>query len=623
MAWLPKRIFWWLLITAAFTALAAGVTACSALPGGGGGGKVFDVAKAEVDVELESDASLVVTEKLRFRYTGEQFSGAYRDVPLVQSGATVSDVEVSDSKGERYVPGASTELGSSGEPGSFGWERMPEGLRIVWHYRQQGGERTFTLKYRVRGVVKLAEGQRADEAAAVVPWAIWGDQWQFRLAELDAQFFGAARPQWVELGRTDLGADVTYKRGAAQIHVDRVPAHTQIPVTVGFPRDSLVSTAAVTPGQMSVRDARYGAKAEAKELSSPRLQIGSLLATWQLPIVLGIFFALLWMLASMLRLAKEPAVSVPEYLPGPPDDAPPAIGYALAKEGGYSDRIVLATLLDLVDRGFYFARPDDGPDGLDLVLSIAIGRSQQAVDALLPFERSTLDFFDELLETPGRLDELKDRVPKHDEAWRTRWQTMQAQLEEAETGQITWDREYDRKRWLLFAGTLVAFAMLLWLIGGRTGVVFVPVVGAVASLLMLALVPSRELKRRDQASAQRGLEWAAFERWTKDFPRLHDDPPATLALWKRILVYGVAFGTADAVVKSGRIPESVFAEAGNSSWTGPLAQGTFYGSFGHSASFNSAFSSQVAAQSSSGSGGSSFSGGGGGGFSGGGGGGAW
>ena len=132
--------------------------------------------------------------------------------------------------------------------------------------------------------------------------------------------------------------------------------------------------------------------------------------------------------------------------------------------------------------------------------------------------------------------------------------------------------------------------------------------------------PSNWLRRLDPTARERNERWTAFKRWTEDFPRLDDDPPATLKLWRRILVYAVAFGTAERVAKSGRIPAPVAAEAASSGvWTS-YAIGA---GFGHSFSgFSSGFASQVAPESSS-SGSGGFSGGGGGGFSGGGGGGAW
>jgi len=103
--------------------------------------------------------------------------------------------------------------------------------------------------------------------------------------------------------------------------------------------------------------------------------------------------------------------------------------------------------------------------------------------------------------------------------------------------------------------------------------------------------------------------------------RVEDDPPSTLKLWRRILVYAVAFDTAERVAKSGRIPAPVAEEAASSGLWTSYAVGS---GFGHGFSgFSSGFSSQVAPESSSSGGGGGFSGGGGGGFSGGGGGGAW
>ena len=81
----------------------------------------------------------------------------------------------------------------------------------------------------------------------------------------------------------------------------------------------------------------------------------------------------------------------------------------------------------------------------------------------------------------------------------------------------------------------------------------------------------------------RSARWQSFARWTEDFPRLSDDPPATLELWKRILVYGVAFGTADRMIASGRIPAPVTEAATTAShWStyafaGAIAHSTFDG----------------------------------------------
>ena len=145
----------------------------------------------------------------------------------------------------------------------------------------------------------------------------------------------------------------------------------------------------------------------------------------------------------------------------------------------------------------------------------------------------------------------------------------------------------------------------------------------IATLIGVLSFPGVRLKRISTEHRERTAKWGAFARWTRDFPKLEDDPPATLELWKRILVYGVAFGTAERMIESGRIPEPVIAAS--SGWTASAFHGSFIGSTFDGSSFSSGFSSQVAPEVSSGSGGGGggFSGGGGGGFSGGGGGGSW
>ena len=47
--------------------------------------------------------------------------------------------------------------------------------------------------------------------------------------------------------------------------------------------------------------------------------------------------------------------------------------------------------------------------------------------------------------------------------------------------------------------------------------------------------------------------WEAFRRYLTDFPRLQEAPPATLELWERFLVYGIAFGIAERVLQGAHL----------------------------------------------------------------------
>ena len=74
-------------------------------------------------------------------------------------------------------------------------------------------------------------------------------------------------------------------------------------------------------------------------------------------------------------------------------------------------------------------------------------------------------------------------------------------------------------------------------------------------------------RRAAQAEAER---WEAFRRYLTDFPRLDIAPPATLELWERFLVYGIAFGIAERVLQGAQLhmPEAL-AQASTLYWIGP------------------------------------------------------
>ena len=337
-------------------------------------------------------------------------------------------------------------------------------------------------------------------------------------------------------------------------------------------------------------------------------------------LVFGLWTVIVVALSMLLAmLARERPTEVPKYVNEPPEDLPPAIAYALATEGEYDDRVVLATLLSLVDRGYYDAKATQGSD-LDLELSVAAERP--AVETLEDYEVKTLEFFDDLL--GGKtvaLGKLKDEIPEHSSKWRTRWESLTNALDQADEGKIRWDRDLVGLRFVLALIALLGYLVLSLLFFARTQWLAIPAGTAVLGMLFVYLLPATMYKRLSLDDRRRHAQWASFRRWTDDFPRLDDDPPATLKLWRNILVYAVAFGTAKKVAESGRIPAPVGEEATNTgSWTAFALYGGVWNSDFNS--FSSDFSSQVAPESSSSGGGGGFSGGGGG-FSGGGGGGAW
>ncbi len=587
--------------------------------------KHFRIDRADVRVEVQPDASLHVTETLDYDFSGD-FSGAYRDIPLA-AGVRAGNVVVSEG-GEEYEPGGNTVLGSFDRPGTFGAEQLTltdtdggptAGFRVVWHYSAVDEDRTFQIDYDVTGAA------RAYDDVVDVPWAVWGSQWEFWLDDLDAEIALAgsdAEPVETWLRPRKLGVDPEPAPGSASAEVERLEAGQETVMRAVFPRDAFdsVAGASVQPGPgletVEAEEAKVDDESGVGDAFAGFVgnNIVLLEALWT-ALVVGIAMALYLM-------GRDRRSPVAGYMSEPPEDIPPALAYALAEEGAFDDRLVLATLLDLVDRGYFDGKASEA-EALDLRLSIPEDRP--ALEELTKYERETITFFDGLLEEgPADLGKLKDRVPQHSSTWRTKWEGLKEELDRAEEGELKWERDLTQERSLLAFVAFGGYAVLGFAYWDRMHLVAIPILATIAGLLFIYLLPANSLRRLDPASRARHAQWNAFAQWTRDFPRLSDDPPATLKLWRRILVYAVAFGTAEKVIASGRIPEPVMREATTSGvWLVPHLGGVHSGVTPSFDGFASSFASQVAPQASSSSGGGGGFSGGGGGFSGGGGGGAW
>lgn len=208
-----------------------------------------------------------------------------------------------------------------------------------------------------------------------------------------------------------------------------------------FPRDAISSTtgAAVKNDQGLPQIAKDEASQDDAESTFERLSVS---ADDNVVLLCVVIFGLAAVtMVALYVLAREHATDVPGYISEPPEDIPVALAYAYAKEGAYDERIVLATLLDLVDRGYYESRPD--PDVNDQDLQIRVPDTRPEGDRkLAKYETSVLDFFDKLLKGDWvALGQMSARIPKHSNAWRNRWDTMNEKLDEAETGRLAWDRD--------------------------------------------------------------------------------------------------------------------------------------------------------------------------------------
>ena len=603
--------------------------------------KDFELPRAVVVADVQSDGSVVVTEEITYDFTGS-FEGGYREIPL-KDGMSVDDVSVSED-GKEYAPGASAELGSSGVPGTYGTADLGDAYRIVWHYRASDEERTFTVRYRLSGLAV------AYDDVVDVYWQVWGDEWQEPLDSLEATAVlpGDAEKGDVKVfghpasvsGKTSLGPDEV----SPSLVAKDVPAGQFVEMRVVFPRELLSSTggARVEPGdglQEIMDEEAAEARSEARDAWLLRLQplFGLLLVVLSAGTMAFVY----------LRYGREPKVDYDErYEREPPTNDPPAvIGAIISQKPSVGTREFTATLFDLIRRGVLEAQPVSVKKGslwgektmTDLRVDLGSGESGSLAD----FERRVLTVAKRVLsDGPVNLTDFEERIKDGDdrEANRSSYESFRdAVKREVERRDLV---ERSPGRWLGWAAFLLGLAGAAWfvlsLFGANVGALISLVFSSFFVLVFAAVVVwvvfrrvfgyagsamHRMWVRRTPKGALLHARWQAFRRYLNDFSRVEDSPLASLALWEQFLVYGIALGVAEQVLDAARLqapPE--IAEGG--SFYGPGSDGSISGPDGFSFSnLENDFSEAFTPPSSSGSGsGGGFSGGGGGG---GGGGGAW
>ena len=484
-------------------------------------------------------------------------------------------VQVSEG-GSAFAPGGKTAIGSTDAPRRFGSVRTPRGLRIVWHYRQDGGERTFTLRYRLRGVV-IAHDDAVEVAARV-----WGDQWDGGLGRLAASVHAAAalpgthawiEPAWLDQHVSVRGGDVT-------AGVEDIPSRRGVTLRVVYPRSALTATA---PYARRVHDRVLPALVEREDAAEARAQRDrrDLRDTLDHP--------LLWILAA-IGMAIAPAAAVggaaywllgreqstgetPEYVAQPPDDMPPAlVPSLLAQREVAGGEQLAATLFELVRRGRYrmtaVTREQSSVAGLRHreVSDIELSRAHKHTK-LSAIDEPVAEIFDVLTDdSPMRLSLVTKTVrdlPGDDRAWfHARSGEFETAVRDAARAQSFWSNHGMRVKWAAVSWLLVGAAGFL--VAAVIGLSDEPLVrgdlillavgiGFLLSTLVVEFLPARVWRRRGpelQASAER---WEAFRRYLRDFPRLAEKPADSLPLWEHYLIYGIAFGLADRVLEAARI----------------------------------------------------------------------
>jgi uncharacterized membrane protein len=346
-----------------------------------------------------------------------------------------------------------------------------------------------------------------------------------------------------------------------------------------FPRRLLSSVASA---KVRSGDGLAGIVAEEKR-SEDRLLSGRrklddarnhLARTLFLLLLLALGPAALVVLTIWLVYGREPRTTYDrEYEHEPPSELPPAFVPALLKEHRAPEvfaAALTATLFDLIQRGRFRSAPvtserkTHGGKQVESVPDLMLVHGDDKVK-VADWETPLVEILDAALEKgPERLSHLDTRIRTDRKAQSARYARFRVGL----VGAVQKEPWYIRG-----GGKLIGWAVAAFLVAGSVllglglsgldheypawsdivlialGICCFPN-GVVALVAAFNVRLWRKRTRKAQLEAER---WDAFRRFLRDFPRLEEVPPATLELWERYLVYGIAFGLAERVLEAAHL----------------------------------------------------------------------
>jgi uncharacterized membrane protein len=576
--------------------------------------KNYFFPEVRIDIRIDRDGSFQVREKRTFELEGS-FSWAEMIIPLrVERDGTSYDARIDDFR-VTDESGAFPRLEAGREGNRF---------RAKWFYSARDERRTFTIEYRISGVIISYPD------VTELYWQAIGDGWDKPTAKAEVTVVLPEdvpdRSSLLVYGHGPLsGRSEIVDLRTAHFAASNIPAGRFLEIRVvwpagmvgGVPSPRRTRASIQAEEERFVRETIAGAERSQKKSLRSGAAVLRWVKIWALWLIVGPALFLVFFLPRWKRVGKDyrfPGLS--EYYREPPSSLPPALVENLRREGKDSTpKAFTATIFDLARKGWIEVSDQHVEKwGLfgskdKLVTRLTLKKDPAASSALKSFESGVLGW---LFETAGggagkpgqslTIDELKDflkKKPADFEKWFKTWsKSIKAEgkaLDFIEPASV-------RLRNRFFIGTLP-----------------LAILTANFPLIILAVILIPKLLRRAPAWAEENEKWKGLGRFLDDFSEFKDVPPEAYKLWEQYLVFGILFGNAKKIIKA--LPNVLRDErAVVPVWYAGFSAGSLLGAQGLTGVIQSIESAATTIQQAS-TAAAHYSSGGGGGFSGGGGGG--
>ena len=331
--------------------------------------KSYYAERFDVLIELQENGSAIITETVEFRFEGDPFTFAFREISATETdGLTFLDASMDGVPMSQGTQAAQVEV-EAGDP-----------LKVIWHFSPTSdASHVFVVRYRADGIIRKGD-------ADTFIWRAVPEDHDYTIAHSTITLKYPADTTPLEQPTLDWNFDSTWEEDRIILTANGLAEDADLILTARFAPNSLTK---IAPQWQIQREQADAATARA-------LPVGSIAGV--VALVLGSLGLFTYARANGRDLTISPVVPNP----APPSDAPPAvIGKLSGQPHGF-----MGTIFDLAQRGVLEITEEKGFWGSNNHVLI---RKETNV-SLRPHEQGLLDAIFKPGETHVNMSEVAGRL---------------------------------------------------------------------------------------------------------------------------------------------------------------------------------------------------------------------
>lgn len=471
--------------------------------------KEYEAERFDVQVEVQEDGSAIVTETVVFRFAGDPFTFAFREI---SAGETDGLTFLEASMDGRPLPvgtGAGQVEVEAGDP-----------LKVTWHFPPTANaSHEFVVRYLAEGVIRKGD-------ADTLIWRAVPEDHDYPIASSTISLRHPPAATLLEAPSLSQASEVSSSGDAVTLSTGGLGPDDELILTARFAADSVTRS---TP--------RWQARSsQVRAATAQGLPIG--LAAGLATLLLGGVGILAHVRANRRDLNLSPIASTPT----PPSDAQAAIVGKLTGQA----HTFMGAIFDLAERGLLEVREERGFLGAKKYLMVRGGDES----ALQPFEQGLMAAVFKPLETEVKMDQVSTRFG-------SKKQLFEDPLDQDLTERGWLDPQRQRTRRVLLA--LGVAVMILSIVGFCASLLFggislggdplwtglaAAIIGICAALFILSipfLLYAATFSPLTPSGEEQSARWKGFGQYLKDVSKGRE-PAIRPDFFELYLPYAAVFG---------------------------------------------------------------------------------